>query len=108
MLQSECVANAEYKSSLEQDNADLRQTVTRQSQKVGQLQRRSAFGNDDTSRLHEIISIQHEKIAYYQQEIERSKKDMLRLEALLHQVVEKNNERKNLQDMSEVLFCDCE
>ena len=71
LLQSEGIENEEYKSSLERDNVNLRSTVARQSQRVGQLEKQSP---------------QNEKIHYYQQEIEQSKVDMLRLETLVQEV----------------------
>ena len=85
------MANEEYKSSLEKDNAELRSTVARQSQRVGQLEKKSP---QDEARLQEIIEVQHEKIQYYQQEIEKSKQDMIRLEALLQRVQEENMRRE--------------
>ena len=94
LLQSEGVANEEYKSSLERDNAELRSTVARQSQRVGQLEKTSPPEEDDTARLQEIIRLQHEKIQYYQQEIEHSKQDMVRLEGLLQKVQEENMRRE--------------
>ena len=94
LLQSDGVANEEYKSSLERDNAELRSTVARQSQRVGQLEKTSPPEEDDTARLQEIIRLQHEKIQYYQQEIEHSKQDMVRLEGLLQKVQEENMRRE--------------
>lgn len=88
LLQSEGVANAEYKSSLERDNAELRSTVARQSQRVGQLEKKSPRDDD---KLQEIIKLQHDKIQYYQQEIEQSKQDMLRLESLVQRVQEERH-----------------
>ena len=87
------MANEEYKSSLEKDNAELRSTVARQSQRVGQLEKKSPQ-DESTARLREIIEVQHEKIQYYQQEIEKSKQDMIRLEALLQRVQEENMRRE--------------
>jgi chromosome segregation ATPase len=93
LLQSEGVANEEYKSSLERDNVELRSTVARQSHRVGQLEKKSPQ-EDDTARLQEIIRLQHEKIQYYQQEIEHSKQDMVRLEGLLQRVQEESVRRE--------------
>ena len=93
MLQTEGVANEEYKSSLERDNAELRSTVARQSHRVGQLEKKSSPRDEDTSKLQEIIRLQHEKIQYYQQEIEQSKQDMIRLEGLVQKVQEENIRR---------------
>ena len=87
------MANEEYKSSLEKDNAELRSTVARQSQRVGQLEKKSPQ-DEGTARLQEIIEVQHEKMQYYQQEIEKSKQDMIRLEALLQRVQEENMRRE--------------
>ena len=87
------MANEEYKSSIERDNAELRSTVARQSQRVGQLEKKSPQ-EDDTARLQEIIRLQHEKIQYYQQEIEHSKQDMVRLEGLVQRVQEESTRRE--------------
>ena len=93
------MANEDYKSSLEKDNAELRSTVARQSQRVGQLEKKSPQ-DEGTARLQEIIAVQHEKIQYYQQEIEKSKQDMVRLEALLQRVQEESMRRELYQTPS--------
>ena len=85
MLQSEGIENEEYKSSLERDNVNLRSTVARQSERVGQLERQSPQ-SENSARLQGLVKIQNEKIHYYQQEIEQSKVDMLRLETLVQEV----------------------
>lgn len=100
LLQSEGVANEDYKSSLETDNVSLRSTVARQSQRVGELEKQSPE-NEDTTRLQELVKIQNEKIHYYQQEIEQSKVDMLRLESLVQQV-QKQSVRRDLYHNSSV------
>jgi hypothetical protein len=90
------VVSEEYKSSLERDNVELRSTVARQSQRVGQLEKKSPR-EDDTAGLQEIIRLQHEKIQYYQQDIEQSKQDMVRLEGLVQRVQEESMRRELYQ-----------
>ena len=104
LLQSEGIENEEYKSSLERDNVNFRSTVARQSERVGQLERQSPQ-SENSARLQGLVKIQNEKIHYYQQEIEQSKVDMLRLETLV-QEVQKQSVRRDVYHNSLVRIND--
>ena len=75
------------------ENASLRATISRQSQKIGRIEnelRKNELLLKDQGDLQSTVEKQREKIVQYQGEIEETKLHMARLEELVHQVQEQS------------------
>ena len=93
LLQDEGVVTQDSRTMIEQENSNLRTTISRQSQKIGRLEnelKRNEPFLKESGDLNNIIERQREKIGQYQREMEETKVHMSRLEELVHQVQEQS------------------
>ena len=81
------------RTMIEQENSNLRATISRQSQKIGRLEnelKRNEPFLKESGDLNNIVERQRERISQYQREIEETKLHMSRLEELVHRVQEQS------------------
>lgn len=94
LLQDEGIVREDTQASLQQENASLRATISRQSQKIGRLEnelRKTDFHvRDEGDDLQDVVERQRQRILQYQQEMEDTKQHMARLEDLVHRVQEQS------------------
>ena len=93
LLQAEGSAKDDTQTSMQHENASLRATISRQSQKIGRMEndiRKNELVLKDQGELQSTVDKQREKIVKYQREIEETKLHMARLEDLVHQVQEQS------------------
>lgn len=93
LLQAESSAKEDSQTSMHHENASLRATISRQSQKIGRIEnelRKNELLLKDQGDLQSTVEKQREKIVQYQGEIEETKLHMARLEELVHQVQEQS------------------